>query len=398
MRSRSIGLPLLAGLAIAVTACGPSGPTPSTTTRPQATSEPTNQASNEPGGSPGATETGLRCTTKLKVGLVTDVGRITDKGFNQSAYEGMQAAVSEAPTCFDPDTIETDTAADYARNIESFTDASFDIVIGAGPPLADDLGDAAAANPSAKFIALDGLPAGCPAGSAADCVIHDSTWTTNGESLFFAEDEAGYLAGVLAASMSKAAHLGVVGGPQGLARFERYVEGFINGARSVKADIGVDLAYATSTTDPPSGSAAAKPMIDSGADVIFAAAGQTGNGALSAACEATGVLAIGVGTDQVETIPELEKCLLSSATKNVKGAVHDSLIRIAAGQFKAGAHIDNAATGGTGLAPFHAFDAQVPQAVKDLLATTLAGLADGSIATGVTVDGSTAVPASGPTT
>jgi len=393
MRTRPIAVMLLALLAVAASGCGIGGATPSPTSRPQATEQATQGAA----GSPAASQAGLTCPSKLKVGIVTNVGRIDDKGFNQSTYEGMQAAAAEAPTCFDTDYIETDTEADYARNIESFTDAQFDVVIGVGPALANDLGDAAAANPDAKFISVDGAPEGCPSGSPPECVAHDGPWTTNGESLFFAEDEAGFLAGVLAASMSKAGHVGVVGGPQGLAPFERFVEGYFNGARSVKADIPADVLYATSASDPPSGNAAAKQMIDSGADVIFGAGGLTGNGALSAACEATNVLAIGMDVDQYWTIPELQKCLLASATKNVKGAVHDALIRIASDQFKAGVHTDNATTGGVALAPFHNFDAQVPQAVKDLLATTLAGLADGSITTGVTVDGSTAVPATGPT-
>ena len=392
MRSRAVAV--LAALTLAASACV-GGATSSPTAQPQPSEA--GPATGQPAGSPAATQAGLTCPAKLKVGIVTDVGRLDDKGFNQSTYEGMQAAVSEAPTCFDTDYIETDTAADYARNIESFTDAEFDIVIGVGPSLANDLGDAAAANPTIKFIDVDGAPAGCPAGSPAECVVHDSTWTTNGESLFFAEDEAGYLAGVLAASMSKAGHIGVVGGPAGQPSFERYVEGYFNGARSVKPDIPIDLVYTATASDPPSGNAAGKPMIDGGADVIFAAAGTTGNGALSAVCEATGVLAIGAETDQFWTIPELQKCLLSSAMKNVKGAVHDALVRIAANAFTAGFHSDNAATGGVALAPFHTFDSQVPQAVKDLLATTLAGLADGSIKTGVTVDGSTEVPASGPT-
>lgn len=393
MRTRSIAVLLLAGLAVAASGCGIGGSTSSPTLHPQ----PTEGATQGAAGSPAASQAGLTCPTKLKVGIVTDVGRVDDKGFNQSTYEGMQAAATEAPTCFDTDYIETDTAADYARNIESFTDAQFDVVIGVGPALANDLGDFAAANPSAKFISVDGAPEGCPSGSPAECVAHDGTWATNGESLFFAEDEAGYLAGVLAASMSKAGHVGVVGGPAGEASFERYVEGYVNGARSVKADIPVALIYATSVSDPPSGNAAAKPLIDGGADVLFAAAGATGNGAVSAACDATNVLAIGADVDQFGTIPEFQKCLLSSAMKNVKGAVHDALIRIASEEFQAGVHTDNARTGGIGLAPFHNFEAQVPQAVKDLLATTLAGLADDSIKTGVTVDGTTEVPATGPT-
>jgi basic membrane protein A len=144
--------------------------------------------------------------------------------------------------------------------------------------------------------------------------------------------------------------------------------------------------YTTSFVDPPQGNAAAKTMIDNGADVIFAAGGLTGNGALSAACEATDVYGIGVDTDQYETLPEVQSCLLSSATKNVKGAVHDSLLRIASDTWTAGFHTDNAETGGVGLADFHDKDADVPQAVKDLLATTFAGLADGSIVPDVVVD------------
>jgi basic membrane protein A len=92
----------------------------------------------------------------------------------------------------------------------------------------------------------------------------------------------------------------------------------------------------------------------------------------------------------------VQPCLLSSATKNIVGAVHDSLFRIANDEFAPGLHFDNAATGGVGLASFHDFDADVPQEVKDLLATTLAGLADGSITTGAVVNGATTYTESGP--
>jgi basic membrane protein A len=122
-----------------------------------------------------------------------------------------------------------------------------------------------------------------------------------------------------------------------------------------------------------------------GADVIFAAGGLTGNGALSAACDAD-ILAIGVDTDQYNTLPEVQPCILSSATKNLVGAVQASLLRIALGEFKPGFHTDSAATNGVGLAPFHNFEDQVPAEVRDLLDTTFAGLADGSIKTNVVVD------------
>ena len=368
MRTRSALLSLLAVLALVAAACGGGTSTaPSTEPSAAASTEPSAEASVEP--------SAMTCDTALKVGLVTDVGRINDKGFNQSAYEGMEAAANEAPTCFDTDYIETQSASDYATNIASFVDDGYDVVIGVGFLMGDALGDASKANPDIKFLSVDGVPN--PG--------HDESWATNGESLFFAEDQAGYLAGVLAASMSTSGHIGVVGGLVVVPPVERFVEAYCDAAKDTKSDIKCDFVYTTSFVDKPQGNAAGQTMIDNGADVIFAAGGLTGNGALDAACAAD-VLAIGVDTDQYETYPEVQPCLLSSATKNVKGAVHDSLFRIADGTWAAGFHTDNAQTNGIGLAPFHDKDADVPQAVKDLLATTFAGLADGSIVPDVVID------------
>jgi basic membrane protein A len=307
---------------------------------------------------------------------VTDVGRINDKGFNQSAYEGMESAARAAPTCFETSYIETTSGSDYAKNIAEFAGNEYNVIIGVGFLMGDAMGDASILYPEAKFVSVDGAPN--PG--------HDTNWTVNGESLFFAEDEAGYLAGVLAASMTETDVIGVVGGLLVVPPVERFVEGYINGARSVNPDIVVKFTYTSSFVEPEQGKAAAQQMInDEDADVIFAAGGLTGNGALLAACDLD-VLAIGVDTDQFNTLPEVQPCILSSATKNLVGAVQASLIRIALGEFKAGFHTDSAATNGVGLAPFHNFDSQVPQDVRDLLDTTFEGLADGSIKTEVVVD------------
>jgi basic membrane protein A len=377
---KRFGLTLFAGLAIIVAACGPGAATtaPSVAPSEAASVAPSEAASEAPSVEPSAAT--VTCDTKIKVGLVTDVGRINDKGFNQSAYEGMQAALAAAPTCFETEYIETTSQSDYATNIAQFTDSGSNVVIGVGFLLGDALGDAAKANTDIKFISVDGVP-----GKG-----HDETWVpTNGESLFFAEDQAGYLAGVLAASISTTKHIGVVGGLVVVPPVERFVEGYIDGAKSVDAATKVDFVYTTSFTDPPQGSSAAKQMIDSGADVIFGAGGLTGNGALEAACQATNVFAIGVDTDQYLTLPSVQKCIVSSATKNVLGAVRDSLLRIASDQFKPGFHTDDASTDGIGLAPFHDQESKVPAETKTLIDTTFAGLADGSIKPNVTVDGKT---------
>ena len=374
---KRFGLTLFAGLAIIVAACGPGAASTAPSVAPSVAPPSVAAPSVEPSVEPSAAT--VTCDTALKVGLVTDVGRVNDKGFNQSAYEGMLAAAEAAPTCFETEYIETTSQSDYAPNIAQFTDAGSNVVIGVGFLLGDALGDAAKANSDIKFISVDGVP-----GKG-----HDESWMTNGESLFFAEDQAGYMAGVLAASLTKSNHIGVVGGLVVVPPVERFVEGYIDGAKVTKPDIDVDFVYATSFTDPPQGSSAAKQMIDSGADVIFAAGGLTGNGALEAACQATGVLAIGVDTDQYETLPSVQKCIVSSATKNIVEAVKNSLLRIAQDQFTPGFHTDNAATNGIGLAPYHDQDANVPAEVKTLIETTFAGLADGSIVPKVTVDGAT---------
>ena len=229
---KRFGLTLFAGLAIIVAACGPGAATtspsaaaPSVAPSSAASEAPSAPASVEPSA---ATVT---CDTKIKVGLVTDVGRVNDKGFNQSAYEGMLAAAEAAPTCFETEYIETTSQSDYAPNIAQFTDSGSNVVIGVGFLLGDALGDAGKANSDIKFISVDGVP-----GKG-----HDESWMTNGESLFFAEDQAGYLAGVLAASVSKTNHIGVVGGLVVVPPVERFVEGYIDGAKTTKPDIKVDF-------------------------------------------------------------------------------------------------------------------------------------------------------------
>ncbi len=381
MRTRSLGLTLFAGLSILVAACGGGSGTAAPSEAPPTTAPETQAppASEAPASvAPSAPAEGVTCDEPLRVGLVTDVGRVNDKGFNQSAYEGMLAAAEEAPTCFETDYIETTSQSDYARNIAEFSENGYDVVIGVGFLLGDALGDAAMDHPDAKFISVDGIP-----GDG-----HNASWDTNGESLFFAEDQAGYLAGVLAASISQSNHIGVVGGLLVVPPVERFVEGYINGAKATKPDIDVDFVYTSSFTEPEQGRAAAQQMIDGGADVIFAAGGLTGNGALLAACDAD-VLAIGVDTDQYETLPEAQECLVSSATKNIVEAVKQSLLRIASDEFTGGAHTDDASTNGIGLAPFHDNEDAVPADVQALLDETFAGLADGSITPNVTVDGNT---------
>jgi basic membrane protein A len=229
-----------------------------------------------------------------------------------------------------------------------------------------------------KFIDVDGAPG----------PTHDATWAINGESLFFAEDQQGYLAGTLAALLSKTHTVGVVGGLLLVPQVESSVEGFLHGAVAAVPGTTAEFAYTTSFNDPGQGGSAATAMIAKGADVIFSTGSATGDGAMLAACKG-GVLAIGSDSDEALSLPKAAPCLVSSAMKNVTGTLTEALLRLAGGSFAPGFHTDDASTGGVLLAPGHQLAGDITPDIQARLDATLRGLADGSIQPKVVIDGKT---------
>jgi len=371
---------VLLTLALVAGACSPVlDPSPT----PTATNEGPSQAPASPSPSPPPSP----CRTPLRVVLVTDVGGVDDGAFNSAAHEGLLRAA--ATGCIEPSVVETRAAADYAKNIEAAVEAGAAVVVGVGLFMADALGDAAAAHPEVRFVAVDGVPT---AG-------HDGAWSRNGESLVFAEDELGYLAGILAASLTGSGVVGAVGALD-VPPVEAFVEGFRNGAKALRPAVRVRIAFGPSLGEPAAGRAAAEGMLAAGADVLFAASGLAGvggrtsktltsDGALLAAC-AAGALAIGAEVDQWLTLPGARPCLVTSVVKDVATAVAAAIDRIAAGSFEPGVRVERAATGGIAWTPFRDLADRVPTEARDRLAATLQGLAEGRVATGVVVDGVTA--------
>ena len=312
--------------------------------------------------------------SNLKIGLVTDVGRVNDRSFNQSAWEGVkQAGTAAGLTEGDGfKYIETQDAKEYADNIQQFVDAGYPVIVTVGFALGEATAKAAAENPDTYFIGVDQFQ-----GEALP----------NLTGLVFHEDQAGYLAGALAAQLSQSGKIAAVLGTDLVPPVVAFGEGYINGAKAINPDIEVISTYhpgeiSQAFVDPEWGAATARQALDQGADVIFGAGGQTGNGALqevAAAVTAGGSLyCIGVDTDQWETLPAAHPCLVSSAVKQITPGVVDLIGKFAA---------DGTMTGGNqfgpaGLAPFHDFEDKIPQEVKDKLAELEAGLADGSVTTG----------------
>jgi basic membrane protein A len=314
----------------------------------------------------GATEADCAEEDVLCVGLVTDVGEVDDKSFNQSAWEGVQQAGEELDAIVNY--VETKDAKDYMANMQLFIDKGYDIIVTVGYAMGTATIEAATANPDVLFIGVDQGQWGGVLPNLAGLIFH--------------EDQSGYLAGVLAANMTKTNTIAAVLGTDLIPPVVAFKEGYEAGARSVNPDIniistyhpgGLDVAF----TDPEWGATTAAQAIANGADVIFGAGGKTGNGALIEVAGTPGLYCIGVGSDQWETVPEAHACLISSAMKLITPAVVDLITMANEGNFPGGNYF-----GAAGLAPFHDFDGDIPQDVKDLINTTAEGLLDGSITTG----------------
>ncbi len=319
---------------------------------------------------------------KLKIGLVTDVGGVNDKSFNQSAWAGAQKGANEFG--FDVKYIESKQPTDYEKNIDQFATEKYNVIITVGFLMGDSTAVKAKQYPNIKFAIIDNqyFPtkgvAYCD-DTKKDCYVDGGL--TNVTSLMFQEDQVGYLAGVLAAGMTKSGVVCSVSGME-IPPVVRFIVGYQNGAKWMKSDIKTPLnVYIPSFTDPAKGKETGQSMIGQGCDVVFGVGGNTGNGGLLAAKE-KGLMAIGVDVDQYNTYPEVKDALLSSAAKNVDAAVYNYLKTIKDGTVKAGAMTANLSNGGVGLAPFHDWDGKIPQAVKDKIKEAADGLKSGKLQTG----------------
>jgi basic membrane protein A len=322
-----------------------------------------------------ATAAGVEAPEGFTVRLVTDVGKIDDRTFNQYAYEGMQAAAA----CFGFETsyIETVSQADYANNIATSLNGSPEVLITTGFLLTNDTLAAARANPDTDFIGIDQFHASYP---------------DNYTGVLFSEDEGGYMAGVLAASLSETGVIGVVGGREDVPPVVKLVNGYEVGAKATNPEIQVLKVYNESFDDTAKGESDAAQFIGEGADVIFGAGGKTGSAGVVSATR-QGLWGIGVDQDEYFSTfaggdaPGVEY-LASSAVKRVDLGVFDQIVKILDGSFEGGAYALTAANGGITYAPFH--DADIPDDVAARLEEARQGLADGSIKTGL--DPATGLP------
>ncbi|NHA69267.1 BMP family ABC transporter substrate-binding protein [Phycicoccus flavus] len=306
------------------------------------------------------------------IGLVTDTGKVDDKSFNQSAHEGAKAAAADLEGYYKY--IETQDAKDYAANMQQFTNKKYDVVVTVGFLMTDATVEAAKGSPDTKFIGVDqGYPEG--------------TSETNLTGLVFPEDQAGYSAGYLAGLMTKTNKLGQVLGLE-IPPVQKFAKGFENGAKAANPEVSVKTVYHpagdNAFNDPVWGAGQAKTQLSQGADIIFGAGGNTGNGALQEVAKSKGAgtdtYCIGVDTDQWDTVPAAQPCLITSATKLITKGVTDTITQAKDGEFEGVQTVGEA-----GLAPYHDFDSKIPDDVKTKVDDVVKQLQDGSLKTDVTL-------------
>ena len=259
-------------------------------------------------------EEGSKSKKDLKIGMIADVGGINDESFNQSAWEGLQKAKEDFGV--EVTVIESKQASEYIANMESLIDEGVDLVIGVGYTMKDDIKTEAENYPDQKFAIID---------ETYDQIPENVT------PILFKENEATYLAGLIAGKMTKTNNVGFIGGMQNpvISRFEY---GFKAGVEEVNKEADVKVQYAGTFGDAAKGKSIANQMYGNNVDVILTAAGGTGLGSIEAAKE-KGKYAIGVDRDQSNLAPDN---VLTSALKKVNVGVYDAVKDLVDGKLVGG--------------------------------------------------------------
>ncbi|NNF99407.1 MAG: BMP family ABC transporter substrate-binding protein [Desulfobacteraceae bacterium] len=274
---------------------------------------------------------GTALAADLGIAMVTDVGGVNDQSFNQSAWEGLQRAGKDFGLKVGYKESKQD--ADYGPNMETLTDAGYDLIWGIGFLMGDAIKEAAEINPDQKYAIID-FAYGDKTPKNVACVV-------------FQEEEPSFLVGYIAGKMTKTNKVGFVGGIK-FPLIEKFEYGYMAGVKLANPKCEVVRQYAESFTDAAKGKAIANNMYQQGSDIVFHASGGVGDGVIEAAKEKN-KWAIGVDKDQNFLAPDN---VLTSAMKRVDNAIYDVAKQLNSGQYKGGqALVYNLKNDGVSIAP-----------------------------------------------
>ncbi len=237
---------------------------------------------------------------QLALGMVTDVGGLGDKSFNDSAHAGLMKAeqVLGAKT----QVLQSRSASDYQPNLTALSEKHLDMIYAIGFLMNKDL-DQISKQYSQQHYAI------------IDAVVDDP----NVVSATFKEEDGSFLAGALAALVSKAHHIAFLGG-QDIPLLRKFEVGYIAGAHQIDPATKVDVKWVGSFEDVAAGQELANVLFNGGADIVYAAAGKAGIGAIDAVKTRQNAFVIGVDSDQDSMAPGK---ILTSMVKHVDVAVFD---------------------------------------------------------------------------
>ncbi|MFL6145835.1 MAG: BMP family protein [Labedaea sp.] len=294
------------------------------------------------GGSSGGTSGASGApAAKLKVGLAYDIGGRGDQSFNDSAARGLDKAKNDLGVeAKELEATAGETDAQKEDRLRQLAEGGYNPVIAVGFAYCKAIGAVAKDTPNVKFAIIDDFEPDCTADNVAN--------------LTFAEQEGSFLVGAAAALKSKTGNVGFIGGVN-VPLIQKFEAGFIAGVKAAKPAATVQSKYLTQPpdfagfNDPAKGETAANGMYDAGVDVIYAAAGGSGNGVFKAA-KAKGKLGIGVDSDQYNqpALADVKDVIITSMLKQVDVAVFGFISAMQGSKFTNGQKIYDLAAGGVG--------------------------------------------------
>jgi basic membrane protein A and related proteins len=306
----------------------------------------------------------------LKVCQVTDTGGIDDKSFNATAWQGVVRAQSELGV--EGKYLESQQQTDYEKNLNAFIEEGCGLIVPVGFLMEGATKTAAEANPDQNFAIVD--------------VVYEPP-LDNVLGLAFATDEAAFLAGYLAAGMTKTGKVGTFGGIP-IPPVTIFMEGLAKGVAYYNQENGTNvevLGWNPATQEglftgnfesTDDGRTLGQTLLGEGADIIMPVAGPVGLGTAEAVRAAGNAWIIGVDTDWTVSAEQYKDIILTSVEKNMDVAVFDAAKAVQDGTFKGGIYTGTLANGGVGLATTASV---VPAELNTKIEAVKQGIIDGSI-------------------
>ncbi len=303
---------------------------------------------------------------------ITDTGGVDDRSFNQTVWEGFQQAEEELG--IEIAVLESESEADFDPNIRAFIDRGCDLIVTVGFLLGDATAEAAEANPDQLFAIVD-------------FAFEDETYD-NVREILFETDEAGFLAGYVAAGTSESGIIGTYGGIN-IPTVSIFMDGYLAGAEYYNEEHGADVVvegwdgqdglFTGDFESQDEGRRVTDSLLEQGADVIMPVAGPVGLGTATALEDFGEGLMIWVDTDGYVSAPEFGDLMLTSVLKRMDVASFTVIEEVINDEFEGGLFLGDLENEGVGIAPFHDHEDTVPDEVKDAIDDLRQGIIDGEI-------------------